>query len=205
MHDQSPIISQRTGPEVGPPVIDRAVFTTAIETAEADSEAFDRLYVTVVNRAYRVAYSVVRTRELAEDITQEVLLELWRNGDHFDPDRGSINRYVSMVAHARAVDRLRSFQAARARETRYWALNTEVGSGRDPVVELAVQSEEYSQIRFALAGLTALQRSAVILVYFEHCTYSEAAARLGVSVGVVKTRVHGAVSRLRRTLIPLDG
>lgn len=197
MPDESPIISQRVEPESAPDSIDPAVFPAV---ANGDPDAFDRLYELVVNDAYRVAYSVLRNRELAEEVTQEVLVGLWRNGGDFDPRRGSLNRYVSLVAHARAVDRVRSLQAARVRDTKYRAMNIDLGSGRDPVVELAVQSEEYSEIRSALAGLTSLQRSAVVLVYFEHCSYAEAAARLGVSVGVVKARVHSALARLRRTL-----
>ncbi len=201
MADESPIISQRISPEVPPDSIDPGLLAAV---ADGDLEAFRRLYDVVVGHAYRVAYSVARNRELAEEITQEVLLELWRNAGNFDPGRGSIRRYVTLVAHGKAVDRVRSLHAARGRETRYRAMNVDLGSGRDPVVDLAVQSHEYSEIRSALGALTTRQRTAVVLVYFEHCSYSEAAARLGVSTGTVKTRVRDAVASLRRALADIE-
>jgi RNA polymerase sigma-70 factor (ECF subfamily) len=134
----------------------------------------------------------------AEEVTQEVYLEIWQTASRYRPERGSAVAWMLTMAHRRAVDRIRASQASRDRDARVGI--REYDREYDAVAEHAELSLEGQRVRRALAGLTELQRQAVELAYFGGLSHSEIAARLHVPLGTVKTRIRDGMIRLRDAL-----
>ncbi len=171
---------------------------TMAEVARGDQQAFAVLYDALVPRVLGMARRVLRNHAMAEEVAQEVMLEVWRQAARYDPARGGVSTWAMTIAHRRAVDRVRSVRAAEDREDRVAA-----GSGAreyDEVAESAEQHEEEARVRGALDSLTALQREAVELAYWGGQTSTEISARLGVPVPTVKTRLRDGLIRLRSAL-----
>ncbi|MET3806167.1 RNA polymerase sigma-70 factor (ECF subfamily) [Nakamurella sp. UYEF19] len=193
----SPVVHQRTGSETTGEASDLDLIPAI---AGGDRGAFGQLYRRHRTATYRQVHRIIRDPDQAEEVTQEVFLAVWRQADRFDPARGTVSGFLSVLAHAKAVDRVRSSQAARDRDLRYMTVNVDLGTGRDPVFELIQLRAEHSQVREALAALTLQQREAITLHYFDRYTYLEVGALLGVSPGTVKTRVHSGMAKLRNRL-----
>lgn len=166
--------------------------------AGGDQKAFEDLYALVSGPVYGLVRRVVRDPAQSEEVTQEVLLELWRSAARFDPGRGSALSWVLTLAHRRAVDRVRSARAAGERERR------EARRGHEPafdqVAEEVEAGLEREWVRRCLDRLTALQRQSVTLAYYDGYTYREVAERLSLPLGTVKTRMRDGLTRLRDCL-----
>lgn len=172
--------------------------------AQGDRRAFATLYEQFAASVYRMVHSVIRDPAQAEEISQEVFLAIWREAARFDPLKGSVSGYISMLAHAKAVDRVRSAQAARTRDEKYTTKNIDRNEHHDPVVERTMMRDESVQIRAALGGLTTYQREAIELYFFDRHTYQEVGQMLGVSAAAVKARVRGAVLQLRNRMAEMN-
>jgi RNA polymerase sigma-70 factor (ECF subfamily) len=168
------------------------------QVARGDEAAFDRLYRRVAGMVFGIARRVVRDPAQSEEVAQEVLVEVWRTATRFDPARGTALTWILTMAHRRAVDRVRSAQAAANRDERVGEL--ERAPAFDEVAELVEAKLEREEVRRALATLTDLQRQAVVLAYYGGYTYREVAELLGVPLGTVKTRLRDGLIRLRDTL-----
>ncbi len=170
--------------------------------ALGDEPAFAALYDLVVPRIHGLVLRVLRDHAMSEEVTQEVMLEVWRNAHRFDADRGTPLSWLLTIAHRRAVDRVRYEERYRDRDTRVLAGEQEVAW--DSTVEAAEAGAEaadaVSRVRAALEELTAIQRSAVELAYFGGLTHTEVAARLGLPLGTAKTRIRDGLLRLRDRL-----
>jgi RNA polymerase sigma-70 factor (ECF subfamily) len=138
---------------------------------------------------------VVRNPALAEEVTQEVFLEVWRTASRFDRGRGSALSWLLTMAHRRAVDRVRSAEAASRNETTYHRRNPAVDY--DETAEAAAASLEARRVRAALDALTAVQREALELAYFGGYTHTEVATMLDLPVGTAKTRIRDGLIRMR--------
>jgi RNA polymerase sigma-70 factor, ECF subfamily len=169
-----------------------------VAVAAGDRHAFERLFDRVSPQVLGVALRVLRDRALAEEVTQEVLVEVWRKADRFDPARGTASGWITTLAHRRAVDRVRSEQASRDRDERV--------SRRDRAREVDVVADEVQvrldhwQVRQALASLTERQREAIELAYFEGYTYRDVARVLDIPEGTAKSRLRDGLLRLRDAL-----
>jgi len=166
--------------------------------ARGDGPAFELLYDRVANSVFGVIRRVLRDPAQSEEVTQEVLVEVWRTATRFDAERGSATTWIHMMAHRRAIDRVRSAQASHDREERL--------ARRDhvpPFDEVADQVEtrlEQEQVRRCLEHLTTLQRESVTLAYYNGCTYREVSELLHVPLGTIKTRMRDGLIRLRDCL-----
>jgi RNA polymerase sigma-70 factor, ECF subfamily len=166
-----------------------------------DQAAFGELYDALCSTVHGVVLRVVRDPSQADEVTQEVFVELWRLAARYDAERGSVRSWAVTVAHRRAVDRVRSEQSRRDRVARSVALaEPDVDLASDPVVDRAGREFDRARVRRALAGLTPLQREAVELAYDGGHTYREVAVLLGVAEGTVKTRIRDAMIKLRDEL-----
>jgi RNA polymerase sigma-70 factor (ECF subfamily) len=164
--------------------------------ARGDADAFDAVYDQVAATVFGIVRRVVRDPAQSEEVTQDVLLEVWRNAAKFDPGRGSANAWVMTLAHRRAVDRVRSVQKESERERRTAVADVPF----DEVAEAVESSLERERVRRCLGSLTELQRESVTLAYYGGYTYNQVASLLGVPGGTIKTRMRDALIRLRDCL-----
>ncbi|SDT74856.1 sigma-70 family RNA polymerase sigma factor [Actinoplanes derwentensis] len=166
--------------------------------ARGDEEAFGKLYDLVAPRVYGLIRRVLRDPALAEEVAQEVMVEVWRSAARFDPERGSPTAWVFTIAHRRAVDRVRSEQAATDRTIRAGA--AAVDTPYDAVADEVTGRLERQQVRHCLDDLTELQRQAVTLAYYQGHTYPQVSELLAVPLATVKTRMRDGLIRLRDCL-----
>lgn len=193
------------GEQVAPPARPPPAATSTVDTAallravaRGDERAFERLYDLLAPRVYGIVRQVVRDPAQAEEVAQEAFVEVWRTAARFDPSLGSARAWVSTIAHRRAVDRVRSEQAATDRIRRVAAQAGE--PPYDEVFDETIADLEHQQVRRCLRSLTALQRQAIDLAYYRGYTYREAAELLGVGLPTIKTRMRDGLIRLRDCL-----
>jgi RNA polymerase sigma-70 factor (ECF subfamily) len=160
-----------------------------------DEAAFAEFYDATSARAYGLALRVVRNPAHAEEVAQEAYLDAWRSSARYDAGRGSAVGWFLTIVHRKAVDRVRSVEAATARDEGW---NRETAPvDHDQTVESAHASLEAARVRGAVATLTDVQRQAVELTYFGGYTHTEVAALLDVPLGTAKTRIRDGLIRLR--------
>jgi len=164
--------------------------------ARGDAAAFDAVFDRISAHVFGIVRRVIRDPAQSEEVTQEVLLEVWRNASTFDAGRGSVMAWVSMLSHRRAVDRVRSVQKETERERRI--ATSEIPF--DEVAEAVESGLERERVRRCLGTLTELQRESVTLAYYGGYTYGQVASLLSVPQGTVKTRMRDALIRLRDCL-----
>ena len=164
--------------------------------ARGDAAAFDAVYDLLAASVFGIVRRVIRDPAQSEEVTQDVLLEVWRNAAKFDAGRGSATAWVMTLAHRRAVDRVRSVQKESERERR----SARADIPFDEVAEAVESSLERERVRRCLGSLTGLQRESVTLAYYGGYTYGQVASLLGVPAGTVKTRMRDALVRLRDCL-----
>ncbi|MEV5608964.1 sigma-70 family RNA polymerase sigma factor [Streptomyces sp. NPDC052225] len=166
--------------------------------AQGDHEAFAAVYDAVAGPVLGVVRGVLRDRAQSEEVAQEVLVEVWRTAAHYREDRGTVVNWVLTLAHRRAIDRVRSVEAAAARDHK--AALLERTPEFDEVTEEVEARIEREQVRRCLRTLTELQRQSVSLAYYRGLTYSEVAELLAVPLGTIKTRLRDGLIRLRDCL-----
>ena len=166
--------------------------------ARGDEAAFEQTYDQVADAVFGLVRRVVRDPAQSEEVTQEVLVEVWRTASRYEPARGSAMAWIMTMAHRRAVDRVRSEQAASDRQAR--AANREQVVVFDEVAEDVEARLDRERVRRCLDTLTDLQRQSVALAYYEGYTYREVAELLTVPLGTVKTRMRDGMIRMRDCL-----
>ncbi|MGN6743178.1 MAG: ECF RNA polymerase sigma factor SigK [Amnibacterium sp.] len=165
------------------------------QVATGDKAAFARLYDATAPRLFGLARRLLVDAAQAEEVTQEVYLEIWQTATRYETSRGSAMSWMLTLAHRRAVDRIRAAQSSRNRDTRIGIRDLE--REYDDVSETVEIRMESERVKRALGKLTELQRQAVVLAYFKGLSHSEVAAMLHVPVGTVKTRLRDGMIRLR--------
>ncbi len=172
--------------------------TTLLEaSSRGDEDAFGAFYDATIPRVFGLILRVVRDRAQAEEVTQDVYHEVWLQSARFDPAQGSVPSWLFTIAHRRAVDRVRSAEAAGRRDTAYEARTRDVAYDR--TAEAAERNVLAGRVRGALAGLAETQRRAVELAYYGGYTHTEGAAILDLPLGTAKTRIRDGLIRLRDT------
>jgi RNA polymerase sigma-70 factor, ECF subfamily len=169
-----------------------------VAVAKGDEKAFERLYDLVAAPVFGVVRRVVRDSAQSEEVTQEVLVELWRTATRYDPSLGGALNWALTLAHRRAVDRVRSAQASSNRDERVAAMSAD--RAFDEVAETVAARLEHEQVRRCLSALTGLQRESVMLAYYGGNTYREVAELLKTPLGTIKTRLRDGLIRLRDCL-----
>jgi RNA polymerase sigma-70 factor (ECF subfamily) len=140
---------------------------------------------------------VLRDPAQSEEVTQEVLLEVWRTASRFNPDLGGAATWVLTIAHRRAIDRVRAEAAATEREQKTaWTGS----SSPDEVAEAVEASLDRERVQRCLSGLTEVQRESITLAYYGGYTYRQVSALLGVTLAAIKTRIRDGLIRMRDCL-----
>ena len=166
--------------------------------AHHDSEAFAALYDATRSRVYGMVSRVLRDRGYSEETTQDVYLQVWRTAESYDPASGSALAWLLTLAHRRAVDRVRSEQAASQRDSRYGAATVERDT--DHVIDAVISGEERQRVTACLDGLTGVQRECIELAYYQGLTYVQVSERLAANLATVKSRMRDALRGLRTCL-----
>jgi RNA polymerase sigma-70 factor (ECF subfamily) len=166
--------------------------------AHHDSEAFAALYDATRSRVYGMVSRVLRDRGYSEETTQDVYLQVWRTAESYDPASGSALAWLLTLAHRRAVDRVRSEQAASQRDSRYGAATIERDT--DHVIDAVLSGEERQRVTACLNGLTGVQRECIELAYYQGLTYVQVSERLSANLATVKSRMRDALRGLRNCL-----
>ncbi|MER6778541.1 MULTISPECIES: ECF RNA polymerase sigma factor SigK [unclassified Streptomyces] len=165
------------------------------QVERGDKQAFSALYDALAPMVFGIVVKVVRDRAQSEEVAQEVMIDLWRQAARYRPEAGSVSTWASTIAHRRAVDRVRSAQAAADREQAQAA--REHHTAFDEVSEEVETRLASEQVRRCLRGLTELQRQAVTLAYYGGLTYREVAQTLRTPLPTIKTRMRDGLIRLR--------
>lgn len=166
--------------------------------AQRDREAFAAFYDATRSRVFGMVIRVLRDRGYSEETTQEIYLQVWRTAESYDPASGSALAWLLTLAHRRAVDRVRSEQAAGQRESRYGAASVERAA--DHVSDAVISGEERRRVKACLDGLTPVQRECIELAYYQGLTYVQVSERLSANLATIKSRMRDAIRGLRQCL-----
>ena len=169
-----------------------------VKVAKGDQDVFAAVYDRISAPVYGLVRRVLRDASQSEEVTQEVLLAVWRAAARFDENQGSGMAWVMTMAHRRAVDRVRSEQATADRHHRFGA--QEVEPDYDSVAESVETRLDQEAVRRCLDALTDLQRESVTLAYYQGMSYREVSEHLGLPLGTVKTRMRDGLIRMRDCL-----
>jgi len=159
-----------------------------------DTNAMTLLYDRYSSIVYAVALRVLGDTGAAEDVLQEVFLQLWRNPGAFDSSRGNLGPWLAVIARNRAIDGLRK----RRPET---DIADVVVSVELDIAGDAERARAMEKVRGALGTMPAAQRSALEMAYFEGLTHIEIAAKTGEPLGTIKTRIRTGLLALRKTFV----
>ncbi|MDQ3754992.1 MAG: sigma-70 family RNA polymerase sigma factor [Acidobacteriota bacterium] len=165
--------------------------------ARGDELALASLYDRYSSILLGLLLRILHNRPEAEDVLQEVFLQVWRRAADFDEARGRGFTWLVTLTRSRAIDRLRALGSReRAATAAMREAPEEIGDASDDVL----RSEQAEVVRRALAEIPEEQRRALMLAYYEGLTQSEIAAKLNQPLGTVKTRMRSGLIKLRELL-----
>jgi len=168
------------------------------QVANQDREAFGQLYDRFSTLVFTLAMRMLKARSDAEDLLQEVFVQVWRQAQSYSAERGSPEAWIVNIARSRAIDKIRSIR----RRERSLVLTDDPSRAEssDNVESSAAESETRLAMNSALANLPEAQRKVLELAYFGGLTQTEIAERLAEPLGTVKTRMRSGIQRLREML-----
>jgi RNA polymerase sigma-70 factor (ECF subfamily) len=171
--------------------------------ARGDRDAFARFYDLHAGLVHTFALRILREREEAEEVVQDVFVQVWRQAGGYSAERGTPEAWLITLTRSRGIDKLRS----RRRHDEMVRPADNPDRLPEPTVpeSAAGPAEARATLGEALVDLPAAQRRVLELAYFEGLTQSEIAARLGEPLGTVKTRIRGGLERLRGALAARSG
>jgi RNA polymerase sigma-70 factor (ECF subfamily) len=168
----------------------------AMAVARWQEEALAEIYRRHAGAVFGLAKRLMFDAVLAEEVTQEVFVRLWREPERYDPARGPLRTFLLSVTHGRAIDVLRSEMSRRAREERSRAV-AEAGYDLEQEVFDLTTAE---RVRKAVAKLPVVERKAIELAYFGGHSYREVAAIENEPEGTIKSRIRSGLRRMGREL-----
>ena len=187
-----------TGTGVSVTGVEGADALLAARLAAGDDHALAEVFDRLAPAAYGAALGVLGSGPAAQDVVQDVFVELWCHPDRYDPDAGSLRVFLTVLARHRAVDLARSELRRIARQERYLRL-TPMQPDPSPPEEVTA-GEAASALRAAVSHLPAGQRKVIELAYFEGLTCREVARAVGIPEGTAKSRLRLALARLETVL-----
>jgi len=168
------------------------------QVAQQDREAFSQLYDRCSSLVFSLAMRMLRVRSDAEDLLQEVFVQIWRQASNYSAERGTPEAWIVNIARSRAIDKLRSIR--RMEQSFVLTDDPARAESSDNVETAAAESEAKMAMSSALVNLPEAQRRVLELAYFDGLTQTEIAARLKEPLGTVKTRMRSGIQRLREIM-----
>lgn len=168
------------------------------EIASGNRDAFERFYDRYASLVYALALRILHVRSDAQDLLQEVLLQVWRQAGSYSPERGSPEAWLLTITRSRAIDKHRSVRRIERGLPATGDPSRLEGGGK--MDSGTTQSDARLTLHGALQKMPEAQRTVLELAYFDGLTQSEIAARLGEPLGTVKTRIRAALQRLRELI-----
>ena len=165
---------------------------------DALGELYDRFSPLLLGLTARILGS----RAEAEEVLQDVFLQVWNRADRYDSSRSSVSTLLVLIARSRAIDRLRSRRVAERTVEAVQQENPGGGHASPEAAENVLIRERRERVRSELAVLPAEQREVLELAFFQGLSQSEIAGRTGIPLGTVKTRSLLAMKKLRQALRP---
>lgn len=169
--------------------------TLVARVRAGDQDAMAVLYDRYSSIVYATALRVLGDTAAAEDVLQEIFLQLWRNPTAFDASRGHLASWLGVITRHRSIDVLRK----RRPQTDF---DDVVIATRHDLSSEAERNTIVEKIRAAMAEMPPEQRRCMEMAYFQGLTHSEIAANTGEPLGTVKTRIRSALMQLRKMLTP---
>jgi RNA polymerase sigma-70 factor (ECF subfamily) len=160
-----------------------------------DQNAMGALYDRYSPLVYAVGLRVLADSAAAEDVLQEVFMQLWRNPARFDASRGSLGAWLAVISRNRAIDALRKRRYESDIEDIVVSVEPDLASEAD-------RSRAAKNVRDVLNGMHPAQRQALEMAFFEGLTHTEIAAKIGEPLGTIKTRIRAGLLALRKALKP---
>jgi RNA polymerase sigma-70 factor, ECF subfamily len=164
---------------------------TVTAMKSGDQSAIAELYDRYSSIVYAVALRVLGDTGAAEDVLQEVFLQLWRNPGAFDAARGSLGAWLAVITRNRAIDALRRRRPETDIEDVILSVAPDLAGDAD-------RSRAAEKVRGVLGAMPAPQRSALEMAYFEGMSHSEIASKTGEPLGTIKTRIRSGLIALRK-------
>ena len=155
-----------------------------------DQQALSVLYDRYSSVVYGVALRILQDTGAAEDLLQDIFLQLWRKPDAFDSSRGSLGAWLAVIARNRSIDRLRQRRPESDIE------NCVIASGTD-LRDETERSLVIEKVRVVMNEMSPDQRTAMELAFFEGLTHTEIAEKTGEPLGTIKTRIRSGLQMLR--------
>jgi RNA polymerase sigma-70 factor (ECF subfamily) len=168
------------------------------QVANQDRDAFSQLYDRFSTLVFTLAMRMLKARSDAEDLLQEVFVQVWRQAQSYSVERGSPEAWIINIARSRAIDKIRSIR--RMQKSFVLTDDPAQAESSDNVESSAAESETRLAMNSALANLPDTQRKVLELAYFDGLTQSEIADRLAEPLGTVKTRMRSGIQKLREIL-----
>src|SRR3954469_3854861 len=168
-----------------------------------EARAFEVLYDRHAGVAFSLAYRMVGTRAVAEDVVQEAFLAFWRANERYDRARGSVRTWILGIVHNRAIDALRRATVHDRRRVSDEGIEEGLVAGGRPGVEVP-RRDEAREVRSALDTLPADQLRVIEMAYFGGFSHSEIAAMLEAPIGTVKGRMRLGLAKMRDALGPAE-
>jgi RNA polymerase sigma-70 factor (ECF subfamily) len=165
------------------------------KVANQDRDAFSQLYDRFSTLVFTLAMRMLKVRSDAEDLLQEVFVQVWRQAENYSAERGSPEAWIINIARSRAIDKIRSIR----RMEKSFVLTDDPARAEssENVESSAAESETRLMMNSVLANLPQTQRKVLELAYFDGLTQTEIAERLAEPLGTVKTRMRSGIQRLR--------
>ena len=183
-------------PSINTPVCPDTLARLIAATAREDEAAFAELYDLTRRKLFGVALTVLRRRDLAEDVLQEAYIRVWRSAARFDPARGTAITWMATIVRNLAIDVKRSPAAAATDDT---ALMVIPFNGRSALDQVEASDDE-RRLRCALKTLDPMRRKLVIAAYIQGQSREQLAQRFGAPVNTIKTWLRRAVLDMRAVL-----
>jgi len=178
---------------------DEALCALVARVARSDQEALAELYDATASRVYSLARSVTRNLQCAEDVTEDVYWQVWRQALRFDRHRGPVMAWLLTLARSRALDHLRRGDPAVTHPEPATLVSDDGDVRANPSQQIADHERDLT-LRAAIAQLEPLPRQLLSLAFYRGLTHDEIARQTALPLGTIKSHIRRALASLREAV-----